>query len=323
MKKFIIILLVITLIGLGIWQNFALQKNSYEGIAKVNGRIHLNRLDIATLYAGRVQEILVKEGENVSQGETLVRLSTSQIDAQIQQVKAQQQQARKALERVKAEQEVARQQLKLAQLELNNATKLRQDNLISSTELARYQTQYAATLAKVNATTAAVAETQSHLEQADAQLTQIEDMYDDFAIKAPIAGRIEYKIAELGTVIPAGGKVMSLLNTQEVYLNIFLPSQQSNPLKIGDEGRIQIEGIDAIFPATIQFIASDAQFTPKSVETQEERTKLMFKVKLAVPREIINRYPNLFKGGMTALGYVKYNHNIAWPDELSIKLPKE
>ncbi|MDY3331068.1 MAG: HlyD family efflux transporter periplasmic adaptor subunit [Pelistega sp.] len=321
MKKIILALIVLALIGVGVWQNIALQKATTPGIAEVNGRLNLNRLDIATLYAGRVDEILVNEGDEVQQGQSLVRLSTSQIDTQILQIKAKQQQARDAVARISAEQEAAQQQFKLAQLELNNAQKLRKDNLISTTELARFQTQYAATLAKVNAIKASAAEIQSGIEQADAQLAQVQDMYDDFTIKAPIQGRIEYKIAEPGTVIPAGGKVMSLLDPSDVYLNIFLPSHQSNPLKIGDEARIKIEGIDAIFPASIQFIAAEAQFTPKSVETQEERSKLMFKVKLVVPKEIAQQYTGLFKGGMTALGYVKYDSQAAWADSLNIALP--
>lgn len=323
MKKFLIALVVLALIGIGVWQNITLQKNTLEGISEVNGRLNLNRLDIASLYAGRVQEILVNEGDDVTAGQSLVKLSTSQVDAQILQIQAKKLQAQEAVGRVTSEQNAAEQQLKLAQLELSNAQKLRKDNLISSTELARFQTQYSATLAKVNATKAAALEAESIIQQADAQLAQVQDMYNDLDIKSPINGRVEYKIAELGTVIPAGGKVLSLLDTQDVYLNIFLPSQQSNPLKIGDEARIRIEGIDAVFPATIQFIASDAQFTPKSVETQEERTKLMFKVKLALPKETIHRYPGLFKGGMTALGYVKYDPKVEWPSSLAIKLPQE
>lgn len=323
MKKFLIALVVLALIGIGVWQNITLQKNTLEGISEVNGRLNLNRLDIASLYAGRVQEILVNEGDDVTTGQSLVKLSTSQVDAQILQIKAKKQQAQDAVRRVQAEQVVAQQQLKLAQLELSNATKLRKDNLISATELAKFQTQHTAAVAKAQAVKASEAEAESIIAQTNAQLEQVEDIYKDLDIKSPINGRVEYKIAELGTVIPAGGKVLSLLDTQDVYLNIFLPSQQSNPLTIGDEARIRIEGIDAVFPATIQFIASDAQFTPKSVETQEERTKLMFKVKLALSKETINLYPGLFKGGMTALGYVKYDSKAEWPASLAIKLPQE
>lgn len=93
MKKFLIALVVLALIGIGVWQNITLQKNTLEGISEVNGRLNLNRLDIASLYAGRVQEILVNEGDDVTTGQSLVKLSTSQVDAQILQIKAKKQQA--------------------------------------------------------------------------------------------------------------------------------------------------------------------------------------------------------------------------------------
>lgn len=323
MKKVLLAIVILGLIAIGVWQNFALQKNDYEGIAQVNGRLNLNRLDIATLYAGRVQEILVKEGEEVQPGQVLVRLDDTQVQAQLQQIQAKMRQAQEAVQRAQAEQEAVQQQVDLAQLELDNAKQLYHNKLISSTELARHQTQYAALIAKLNATKAAQAEAESVIQQAQAQQTQVQDMQDDYAIKSPIHGRVEYKIAELGTVIPAGGKVMSILDTQDAYLNIYLPPQQTNPLKIGDEARIQIEGVDATFPAKVQFVAADAQFTPKSVETQEERTKLMFKVKLSIDQALTAKYPGLFKGGMTALGYVKYDAQASWPQELTIKLPNE
>ncbi|ETD70205.1 hemolysin D [Pelistega indica] len=323
MKKIILLLIAVAIAGIAYWQNKKLQTTSYEGIAQVNGRLNLNRIDISSLYPGRIEEILVNEGDNVQKDQVLAKLSGSQINTQVALANAQKQQAQESLQRVKAEQDAAQQQLNLAKIELNNAQKLFKDNLISRTELTRQQTNYAAMVAKVNATKAAQQEVEATISQADAQIDRVKDMQKDYAIKSPISGRIEYKIAELGNVIPAGGKVMSILDTHDVYLNVFLPSYQSNPIKIGDEARIFIEGIDGLFPATIDFIASQAQFTPKSVETQEERAKLMFKVKLKIPEDIIAQYPGLFKGGMTAIGYVKYEANAQWPESLAIKLPNK
>ncbi|MBD4938141.1 HlyD family efflux transporter periplasmic adaptor subunit, partial [Xanthomonas citri pv. citri] len=87
----------------------------------------------------------------------------------------------------------------------------------------------------------------------------------------------------LGSVVGIGGKVVSLLDTSTVYLNVFLPAHQSNLVRLNDEARIKIDGSDIVFPAKVVFVASEAQFTPKSVETSEERSKLMFKIKLQIP----------------------------------------
>ena len=95
-----------------------------------------------------------------------------------------------------------------------------------------------------------------------------------------------------------------------------------NQIKLGDDARIVIDGINAVFPAKITFVANNAQFTPKSVETTEERAKLMFKVKLQIPVDIALKYKGLLKGGMTAIGYVKYDPQAQWVEQLDVKLPQ-
>ncbi len=80
----------------------------------------------------------------------------------------------------------------------------------------------------------------------------------------------------------------------------FLPTTQISRLKVGDEARIVLDGMDAAWPAAITFIATDAQFTPKSVETQSEREKLMFKVKLQVPAATAAKYNGLLKAASPA-----------------------
>ena len=77
-----------------------------------------------------------------------------------------------------------------------------------------------------------------------------------------------------------------------------------------------------MFPAKISFIATNAQFTPKAVETANERAKLMFKVKLKIPADIVLKYNRLLKGGMTGNGYVRTNTQSGWPAELAVKLPQ-
>ena len=322
MKKWLIILLVIVIgAGVAFWRTGLINNSMPEGITAVNGRLELDRIDVATLYAGRVEEIYVEEGQAVSKDQPLARLSTTQISAQLNMAKAQKQRAVEAVARSQAEIESYRQQMNVAKLEWNNAKKLKRDNLVSATEVERRQSAYQAAQASVNAALAAQAEAQAAVEQAQAQIDQIADMDKDMVIKSPIDGRVEYKIADVGNVLPAGGKVVSVLDLHDVYINVFLPATQFNQVKINDDARIVIDGLEAVFPAKITYLAAQAQFTPKSVETTEERAKLMFKVKLQVPLETVNQYQNLLKGGMTALGYVKYDQKANWPDNLQVNLP--
>ncbi|WP_439238709.1 HlyD family secretion protein [Lonepinella sp. BR2919] len=294
MKKFLVLVIIAAIAGGAYYYTQQGKSTSLNGIASVNGRLELERLDVATLYSGRVEEVFVKEGDNVTKDQELVRLSSTTSQSKVDAAQAQ-----------IAYQE---QQVALAQIDLDNALKLRRGNLVAQTEVDNKQ-------ARLNAALAAV-------EQAKAQEREVAAQNVDMMVKSPINGRVEYKIAEPGNVLGVGGKVMSILDLSDVYMNVFLPSYQSNLVRIGDEARIKVDGTDYVFPATITYVAADAQFTPKSVETEEERSKLVFKVKLQVPVDVAAKYANLLKGGMTAMGYVKYDAQSSWADSLSVKLPE-
>lgn len=321
-KWIVLAIAVIGVAGLVLLEN---QKNNSfapEGIVAVNGRLELKRLDIATLYPGKVEEVLVNEGDSVTYNQVLARLSSAQSQAQLDASLAQKQRAQENVSRALAEIEARQQQAHIAKLEWDNAVKLRKDQLISASELERRQATYHAAVAAVNTAQAAKAEAQAAVAQAQAQVNLAQSQYDDMQITAPKAGRVEYQVAEVGDVVGAGSKIVSILDPTDTYINVFLTSRQINQIKLGDDARIVIDGVDAVFPAHITFVATHAQFTPKSVETAEERAKLMFKVKLQIPKETALQYNKWLKGGMTALGYVKYEPQVSWPAHLEVTLPR-
>ena len=275
------------------WQQHH-QSGLPEGFAQSNGRLELKRFDVASLYAGRVKAMLVDEGSRVEEGDVLAELSSDTSTSQLDGARAQKQRAQEAVARAEAEIKAYEQQQKVAQLDFTNTQNLRRDDLVSDAELSKRRAARDSAAASVN---------------------------DDMAIRAPIAGRVEYTIAEVGNVIGAGSKVVSLLDPSDVSMAVFLPTTQISRLKVGDEARIVLDGMDAVWPAAITFIATDAQFTPKSVETQSEREKLMFKVKLQVPAATAAKYNGLLKGGLTGNGYVRLDNQAAWPADLALKLP--
>ncbi|TCJ98926.1 HlyD family secretion protein [Volucribacter psittacicida] len=317
MKKLILIVLLV-IIGAGVVY-WLVNRNADDlppGISAMNGRLTVERIDVASLYAGRVEQVYVDEGENVEKDQPLVRLSDSQVMAKLAQAQAGKKQAEQAVERANAQELARQQQLDVAKLEWTNAQQLRKDKLISSTELERREAAYQAAQAELSGAKAAKAEAEAYVLQAQAQIDEVADIHQDLIIKSPLAGRVEYRLVEMGNVIGAGAKVVSLLDLEDVYINIFLPAPISNQVKLNDDARILVDGMDKAFPAKVVYVAANAQFTPKSVETAEERTKLMFKIKLQIPREVVQQHSSLLKGGMTAMGYVKYQAEAEWPETL-------
>ena len=298
-------------------------------VAQSNGRLELNRIDVATLYPGRVKKVYVEEGADVKSGDILAELSSDTSSSRVeearaaadrqresvQRAKAAEEQTRRTVARAEANIEAARQQQRVAKMEWDNARNLLSEQLVSESETARRRADYERATAAVKAAEAARAEAQATVKSASSA-------NDDMNIRAPIDGRVEYTIAEVGNVVASGSKVASLLDPADVSMNIFLPTDSISRLKVNDEARIKLDGIDAVFPAKIKFIATEEQFTPKAVETTDERAKLMFKVKLQVPRETAQKYDRLLKGGMTGNGFVKTDAAAQWPAALAVKLPQ-
>lgn len=350
MRKVLLAVLLAAAAGGGWWLYQQQESTALpDFVFHSNGRLELNRLDVASLYPGRVERVLVAEGDAVKANEVLVELSSAQSSGQlaaaqaatlraaelVQRARAGVTQAQQAVARADAEIAAYRQQQKVAKLELDNAKQMRREDLVSASELAKRQADFERATASVKAAQAAraeaqaavaqgqaaVAEAEAGVQQAQAQADTAASADADMAIRSPLTARVEYRLVEPGTVIGAGSRVISLLDPADVSMNVFLPNATVGGLRVGDEARLVLDGIDAVFPAQVSFIASEAQFTPKAVETADEREKLVFRVKLKVPAEVAQRYDRLLKGGMTGDGYVRRDSSQAWPLALEVRLP--
>ena len=120
---------------------------------------------------------------------------------------------------------------------------------------------------------------------AEAQVAQIKAMLRDMTLSTPVAGRVEYKLVQAGEVVGAGGRLVTILDLTDVFMTIFLPTGEAGRVALGSEARIVLDAApNYVFPATVSFVAAEAQFTPKAVETANEREKLMYRVKLKSTR---------------------------------------
>ena len=133
---------------------------------------------------------------------------------------------------------------------------------------------------------------------------------------------MQYRLARAGEVVAAGQRVLTILDLNDVYMTIYLPAKEAGQLALGDEARTILDPVPQyVFPSTISFVATEAQFTPKSVETAEEREKLMFRVKLQADPEVLKKYHRQVKTGVRGLGFVRTDPKVPWPAELTVKLP--
>jgi HlyD family secretion protein len=143
----------------------------------------------------------------------------------------------------------------------------------------------------------------------------------DDTLVAPKDGRIEYRVSNVGEVLPAGGKVFTMLDLSYVYMDIYLSTADAGRAVIGSEARIVLDAFPNIaLPAHVSYIATEAQFTPKAVETRSERDKLMFRVKARIDTALLENHAADVRTGLPGLAYVRLDPKADWPAELN-KVP--
>ena len=134
--------------------------------------------------------------------------------------------------------------------------------------------------------------------------------------------RVETRNAQPGEVLGAGGKVLTLDDLSDVYMYVFLPTESVGKVALGSEARIVLDAVpDYPIRAVVSFVSPNAQFTPKTVETAQERHNLTFRVKLQIPKERLRLYEQFVKAGVPGMGYVRLDPTVDWPPQLQWKDP--
>ena len=276
-----------------------------EGVHSGNGRIEAVQVDIATKIPGRVAKVAAREGDLVKTGDLLARIDAAQLQAQLLRSEADVASAESMVAQAEAQIAQANAQLKLAERELQRASQLLERGHTSEETYDTRLSQRDVAKANLEAANATLTSRRRSVDAAVAAKKEIETQIDDCNLIAPTLGRVLYRLAEPGEVLSAGGKVMVLVNLAEVYMEIYLPTAVAHRLAIGSDARIVVDGADFAIPASVTFVSPQAQFTPKQVETETEREKLMFRVKVRVPTELVEEHIDFVKTGIRGVAYVR------------------
>lgn len=318
----LILLLLVAGGGFLYWQNEFADRLP-EGIVVSNGRIEATQISISAKLAGRVKEVLVAEGEMVEPGQVTARLDAEEVTAQLKSAEAEVRRLERSRDDVEAAVKSSQSQLKLAGQMLARAKKLVKGNFASEETVEQRTTEYQSAEANYTSALARVKETEELINSAKQNVRRIEAQLDDLILRAPLRGRIQYRLVEPGEVVAAGGNVFTLLNLADVYMTIFLSAADAGRLVLGSEARIILDPVpEYVIPARVTFVAAEAQFTPRSVETEDEREKLMFRVKLSIDPDLLRKYEDRVKAGVRGNAYVRLPPADVWPEDLQVKLPE-
>jgi HlyD family secretion protein len=317
-------MLVLVVAGTGIgwfwWQQQQLRLP--PGIAWGNGRLEADQIDIDTKFAGRIAKLFADEGDMVRAGQVVAMMDTRDLEASLKKSEALVSQAQRALDEAKSNLVQQQTQVKFTQQEVDRTTALVPKGF-ATVELLDQQTQQRnAAVAAETAATHRVAGAQHALDAAthDVELYRVNIL--DNTLLAPRDGPIEYRVANVGEVLPAGGKVFTMLDAAYVYIDIYLPTAEAGRVRIGADARIVLDAYpDHVIPAKVVFVAGQAQFTPKTVETKAERDKLMFRIRVRIDPERLKGREAMVRSGLPGVAYVGTDPAVAWPAGLQPSPP--
>lgn len=350
-RRLVFIVAIIAALGIAAFFAWKALRPKNEAVVSGNGRIEATDIDIAAKLAGRIEKIFVGEGEFVKAGQLLVQMQTDTLEAQQNEARAQREAAihnakaaeaqvsAKESEKAAAIATVAQRQAnwdaahrrlerteKLAREKVDTPQQLDDDRAADNASNAAVKTaeaQVDAAQAAIEAARAQLVSARSNVAAAEATIARIEADIRDSGLKAPRDGRVQYKIAQEREVLSAGGKVLNMVDLADVYMTFFLPEKQVGRVNMGTEARIILDAApELVIPANVTFVSDVAQFTPKTVETKEERQKLTFRVKAHVPQDLLKQHIEKVKTGLPGVAYVKLDPSAPWPANLAVKVPQ-
>jgi HlyD family secretion protein len=298
-------------------------KDMPEGIVKTNGRIEATQVDVAAKYPGRLATLTVDEGDEVTAGQVVATISSPETEAQLRQAQAQLLKAKQALVSAVADIAQRKSDLDFARTDYGRGQSLIGRGFITQQVLDQRRNKLEAAEAALTSANAKRDEADSAIKASQADVERSQSILTDLVLVSPRSGRVQYRLARAGEVIAAGQRVLTILDLKDVYMTIYLPADVAGKLTLGDEARTILDPLPQyVFPNTIRFVATEAQFTPKSVETAEEREKLMFRVKLQADPAVLDKFHRAVKTGVRGLAFVRTDPKIPWPDDLAVRLPQ-
>jgi len=303
-KKFIIIGVLIV-VCIAIFLVSRLSNKHEEGVIVLSGNVEATEANIGFKLSGKVGELLVNEGYKVKKGDILARLDNAELASIVTQNRASLQEALTRLAELRAgsrtqEIEQARANVSSAEAELIKAKKdyERTENLYRNDALSAQQMDAAKrtydvavsqhkkaletlSLVREGPRKEEITAAENRVQQARAALAASEERLKDTTIYAPFSGVILRKNIELGEIVAPGIPLYTIGDLENPWIKVYVKEDKLGHVKLGQKAKITTDSYPGkTYEGTVTFISSEAEFTPKYVQTQEERVKLVFGVKV-------------------------------------------
>lgn len=284
-----------------------------DGIIPAEGRLEAKETYVSAKNPGRVSELHADEGEYVTQGQLLGRIDSATLIHAREQSIHEADSLRQTVKSYAASLVGLDSDLKLAESDYSRAYKLSTHGFASQQMIDQALARKNIALATVTAAQAAKASAEASLSAAEAAVRKLTAEINDNDLISPIDGIVQSSIAEKGEVVGSGSPLFILINPNYLFLNVYLPTEYAGAIRIGDETFIVTDSSPAAqYKAKVVLVESHAEFTPKEVESFDERKKLLFRVKIVLDEKSISKS---LRAGIPATAYLRTSDQ-AWPKSL-------
>jgi len=307
MKKGLVLILVIIVGGVIIYTKTQPQKEVEGNSLTLSGNIEVTETDVGFKIPGRIDELLTDEGKYVKKDDKLATLDNAELVKTVENAYAVLRETIERLDELKTgsrPQEInqARLNLNIAEVELekvkkdyDRAVSLSKEGTISKQEMDLAKKIYdSAVLQKQNALEALslveegprkeeikIAETK--VLQAKPALAIAEEKLKDATLSSPVSGIILKKFYENGEIVSAGVPIFTIGNLEDPWIKVYVKEVDLGLVKLGQKAEITVDTYPGkIYEGYVSYISSEAEFTPKNIQTREERVKLVFGIKVRV-----------------------------------------
>ncbi len=211
------------------------------GIVKSNGRLEATQVDVSSKYPGRLSEVTVEEGSNVTQGQVIAKITSPEYEAKLRAAKADVQKANDALAAAEAEITSRESALTFAKSDFERGQELMKSGHITKQTFEQRKRNYDSAIAAVKSFTSQRDQALSQIANAEAEVDRIQSIIDDLTLVSPRLGRVQYQLARAGEVVAAGAPIVTILDLTDVYMTLFLPASEAGRLAVGDQARIILD----------------------------------------------------------------------------------
>ncbi len=304
-RRVVIAVVVLVVIAVTLW--FGVLRNDGSEVVVASGTVEATEADLGFQAPGRIERIDVREGDRVVAGQELAWLDRIELQARRQAAEAQAEAARAMLAELergfraeeiaqgRAALRAAEQRVSDATRDLERAQRLFDGGAVSQQTLDRAETAHELALADLESVREAlqiletgpreerIAAQRAALAQAEATVAQIDATLDFAVVRAPFDGLITVRHREPGETVAAGTPVLTLMNPDDRWVRIYVRADEVGRINIGHPATITGDAYsDRTYEGRVVFIASEAEFTPRNVQTTEERVKLVYRVKVQI-----------------------------------------